>query len=175
MIRMTLSYNTFNIAAGCGTWPHSMSDSSRERCKIREVRVNMMGLKSPEIFKFIRQRGIKGSANIRSIQWVAVGERGSQTLSLSVALQISQDRIALWIILLEVHTADLDKDLELIPDKDITGDRNVAIGGLVLEGDLGLNAENKGRVDIQGLFRCQPLGQSLRKVTVSNTSDRWME
>ena len=43
-----------------------------------------------------------------------------------------------------ITVSQLDKDLELIPDKDITGDRNVAIGGLVLEGDLGLNAENKG-------------------------------
>ena len=59
----------------------------------------------------------------------------------------------------------------MIPDEDITGDRNVAIGGLVLEGDLGLNAENKGQVGIHRLFGCQPLGQSLRKVTVSNTSD----
>jgi len=46
-----------------------------------------------------------------------------------------RDRIALRIILLEVHTgrADLDKDLELIPNEDIAGDRNIAIGGLVLE------------------------------------------
>ena len=48
-------------------------------------------------------------------------------------LQISQDRIALRIILLEVHGADLDEHLELILNKNITGDRNVAIGGLVLE------------------------------------------
>jgi hypothetical protein len=46
------------------------------------------------------------------------------------------------IILLEVYRGDLDEDLELIsPEK---GNGNVAIGGLVLEGDLGLNAENKG-------------------------------
>ena len=44
---------------------------------------------------------------------------------------------------LEVHRADLDENLELVPNEDITGDGNVAIGGLVLEGDLGLNAENK--------------------------------
>ena len=69
----------------------------------------------------------------------------------------------------------LDEDLELILDKDITGDKNIVIGGLVLEGDLGLNVENKGQVGIQGLFRCQPLGQSLRKVAVSNTSDHWTE
>ena len=74
-----------------------------------------------------------------------------------------------------ITVSQLDKDLGLIPDKDITGDRNVAIGGLVFERDLGLNAENKGRVGIQGLFGCQPLGQSLRKVAVSNTSDHWME
>jgi hypothetical protein len=61
-----------------------------------------------------------------------------------VALQISQDRITLRIILLEVHRADLDEDLELVPNEDITRNGNVAIGGLVLEGDLGLNAENKG-------------------------------
>ena len=61
-----------------------------------------------------------------------------------MALQISQDRVALRIILLEVHRADLDEDLELVPNEDITRDGNVAIGGLVLEGDLGLNAENKG-------------------------------
>jgi hypothetical protein len=48
------------------------------------------------------------------------------------------------IILLEVHRADLDKDLELVPNEDITGDGNVAIGGLLLEGDLGLNGENMG-------------------------------
>ena len=58
---------------------------------------------------------------------------GSQTLSRSVTLQISQDRIALRIILLEVHGADLDEDLELILNKDITGDGNIVIGGLVLE------------------------------------------
>ena len=43
-----------------------------------------------------------------------------------------------------ITVLQLDEDLELIPDEDITGDRNVAIGSLVLEGDLGLNAENKG-------------------------------
>ena len=61
-----------------------------------------------------------------------------------MALQISQDRVALRIILLEVHRANLDEDLELVPNEDITGDGNVAIGSLVLKGDLGLNAENKG-------------------------------
>ena len=61
-----------------------------------------------------------------------------------MALQISQDRIALQIILLEVHRADLDEDLELVPNEDITGDGNISIGGLVLEGDLGLNMENNG-------------------------------
>jgi hypothetical protein len=75
---------------------------------------------------------------------VAVGERGSQTLSRSMALQISQDRIALRIIMLEVHRADLDEDFELIPNEDITGDGNITIGSLIHEGDLGLNAENKG-------------------------------
>ena len=43
-----------------------------------------------------------------------------------------------------ITLSQLDKDLELITDEDITGDRNIAIGGLVLEGDLGLNVENKG-------------------------------
>ena len=74
-----------------------------------------------------------------------------------------------------ITVSQLDEDLELIPDENITRDRNIVIGGLVLEGDLGLNVENKGRVGIHRLFGCQPLGQSLRKVTVSNTSDRWME
>ena len=60
-----------------------------------------------------------------------------------MALQISQDRVALRIILLEVHRTDLDEDLELIPNEDITRDGNVAIGGLVLEEDLGLNTEDK--------------------------------
>ena len=41
---------------------------------------------------------------------MAIGEKGSQTLSRCVALQIIQDRIALQIILLEVHRADLDED-----------------------------------------------------------------
>jgi hypothetical protein len=52
----------------------------------------------------------------------------------------------LRIILPELHRADLNENLELILTEDITGDRdgNVAIGGLVLEGDLGLNAERKG-------------------------------
>jgi hypothetical protein len=54
-----------------------------------------------------------------------------------VALQISQDRVALCIILLEVHRADLDKDLELVPNKDISGDGNVAIGSLVCIGFRG--------------------------------------
>ena len=43
-----------------------------------------------------------------------------------------------------ITLSQLDKDLELIPDEDITRDRNVVISSLVLEGDLGLNAENKG-------------------------------
>ena len=93
-----------------------------------------MGLKSRDFrVQFVGKRGIKGSANIGSIQCVAIDEMGSQTLSRSVTLQISQDRIASRIILLEVHGADLDEDLELILNKDITGDGNVAIGGLVLE------------------------------------------
>jgi hypothetical protein len=72
-----------------------------------------------------------------------VGDRSGQTLRLSVALQIvSQDRLALRTIL-EVHRADLDEDLELVPNEDITGDGNIAIGSLVLEGDLRLNAKNK--------------------------------
>jgi hypothetical protein len=70
-----------------------------------------------------------------------VGDRSGQILRLSVALQISQDRVALRIILLEVHRADLDEDLELVPNEDITGDGNIAIGSLVLEGDLRLNAK----------------------------------
>jgi hypothetical protein len=71
-----------------------------------------------------------------------VGDRSGQTLRLSMALQISQDRVALRTIL-EVHRADLDEDLELVPNEDITGDGNIAIGSLVLEGDLRLNANNK--------------------------------
>jgi hypothetical protein len=53
-----------------------------------------------------------------------------------VELQKSQGRVAL--------RADFDEDLELVPNEDITGDRDIVIGGLILEGDLGLNAENKG-------------------------------
>jgi hypothetical protein len=67
-----------------------------------------------------------------------VGDRSGQILRLSVALQISQDRVALRTIL-EVHRADLDEDLELVPHED----KNIAIGSLVLEGDLRLNAKNK--------------------------------
>ena len=70
-----------------------------------------------------------------------VSGEGSQTLT--VVLQISQDRVALRIIRLEVYRADLGEDLELVPNEDVTGDGNVAMGGLVLEGDLGLNAEKK--------------------------------
>jgi hypothetical protein len=66
-----------------------------------------------------------------------VGDRSGQTLRLSVALQINQNRIALRIILLEVHRADFDEHLELVPTEDITGDGNIAIGGLVFEGDCG--------------------------------------
>ena len=61
-----------------------------------------------------------------------------------MVLWIGQDRVALRIILLKVHRADLDENLELVPNEDIAGDGNIAIGGLILEGDLGLNAENKG-------------------------------
>ena len=43
-----------------------------------------------------------------------------------------------------ITVSQLDEDLELIPDENITRDRNIVIGGLVLEGDLGLNVENKG-------------------------------
>ena len=64
-----------------------------------------------------------------------------------MALQISQDRVALGIILLKVHRADLDEDLELVPNEDITRDGNIAIDGLVLEGDLGLNAEVPAKSD----------------------------
>ena len=40
-----------------------------------------------------------------------------------------------------ITLSQLDEDLELIPDKDITRDRNVVIGSLVLEGDLGFNVD----------------------------------
>jgi hypothetical protein len=60
---------------------------------------------------------------------------------------MSQDRIALQIVLLKVHRADLDKDVELVPNENITGDRNIAIGGHVLEADPGSNAENKAKSD----------------------------
>ena len=50
--------------------------------------------------------------------------------------------------MLEVHIADLDEDLELVPNEDITRDGDTAIlGGLVLEGDLGLNAEVPAKTD----------------------------
>jgi hypothetical protein len=62
-----------------------------------------------------------------------------------VALQINPNRIALGIIPLEVHRADFDEHLELVPNEDVTGDGNIAIGGLVFEGDLRLNAKNKRR------------------------------
>ena len=54
-----------------------------------------------------------------------------------MALQISKDRVALGIILLGVHSADLDEH------EDVTRDGIVAIGSLVFEGDLGLIAENE--------------------------------
>ena len=60
-----------------------------------------------------------------------------------MALQMGQDSVALRIILLKVHRANLDEDLELVPNEDIARDGNIAIGGLILEGDLGLNAENR--------------------------------
>ena len=49
---------------------------------------------------------------------------------------LGQDRVALQIILLEIHRADLDEHLELVLNEYVTGDGNVVIGGLVLEGDL---------------------------------------
>ena len=67
--------------------------------------------------------------------------------------------------------SQLDEDLELIPDKDITRDRNIAIGGLVLEGDLGLKAENKGQVGIHRLFGCQPLALYQIQVTVGQSKN----
>ena len=90
-----------------------MSDSSRERCKIGEVRVNMNRVEISRDFqvRFVGQRSIKCSGNVGGIQRVAVGKRGSQTLRRSMMLQISQDGVALRIILLEVHRADLDEDL----------------------------------------------------------------
>ena len=49
-----------------------MSDSSRERCKIGEVRVNVNGLKAPEIFEYGLLVKGASSADIRGIQRVAV-------------------------------------------------------------------------------------------------------
>ena len=51
-----------------------------------------------------------------------------------MVLQINQNRIALGIILLEVHRADFDEHLELVPNEDVTGDGN---GSFVFEGDCG--------------------------------------
>ena len=54
-----------------------------------------------------------------------------------MALQINQNRIALGIILLEVHRADFDEHLELVPNEDVTGGGNIATSSFVFEGDCG--------------------------------------
>jgi hypothetical protein len=85
----------------------SVSGGTRgERCKkIGEVR---SGVESPVIFECGLLAKGKGSANVGGIQWVAVGKRRCQILRRSAALQVSQDRVASRIILLEVHRTDLD-------------------------------------------------------------------
>jgi hypothetical protein len=126
-----------------------MGDSGRERCKIREVRFDIDRVEISEDFsvRFVGQRSVEGGADIDDRGYSMsnfVSDRSGQTLRLSVALQISQlDKLALQIILLEVHRADLDEDLELVLNEDITEDGNIAIGSLVLGGDLRRNAKNK--------------------------------
>lgn len=56
-----------------------------------------------------------------------------------MVLEISEDRIALRIVLLEIDRANLDEDLELIADKDIVRDGDVAENGSVFEEDLRLD------------------------------------
>ena len=48
-----------------------MSDSSRERCEIGKVRVNVNGIEISRDFRvwFVGQRSIKGSANVGCIRW----------------------------------------------------------------------------------------------------------
>jgi hypothetical protein len=72
-----------------------------------------------------------------------VGKGGDKPLSSSVALDICEDWVSLRVILLEVNTSNFDQRFQLVPDEDVTRNRNIVIRGAVLERDLRLDPENQ--------------------------------
>lgn len=61
-----------------------------------------------------------------------------------MTLEVSENGVAMRVILLEFHGSNFDQDFELIADENITSDRNIAVISSVLESDLGLNMGNEG-------------------------------
>ena len=49
-----------------------------------------------------------------------------------MSLKIRHNRIALRVVLLELDEANLHKNLQLVLDEDISGDRNVAVRSPIL-------------------------------------------
>ena len=74
-----------------------MSDSGREGCKIGEVRINMNRV---EIFRglrvrFVSQRSIKRSGNIRGIQRVAVSDSSRERCKIG-EVRINMNRVEIF-------------------------------------------------------------------------------
>jgi hypothetical protein len=47
------------------------------------------------------------------------------------------------LVLSEIDGLDLNEILQLVPDEDVAGDRNLVVGNPVLEQDVGRNSEDE--------------------------------
>ena len=103
---MTLRYGSLNIFPRGYTRPHAVSDRPRKRCVVREVGIDMNRIEVTGDFgvRFIGKGGAEVSRTLGRGECVAIiGERDEAPLRSTVTLDIHYDRIALEIILLEVH------------------------------------------------------------------------
>ena len=105
-VSMTLRYDSLNVfPRGC-TRPHAVSDCPRKRRVVREVGIDMNRIEVTSDFgvRFIGKGGAEVNRTLGRGECVAVvGKRGEAPLRSAVTLDIHYDRIALAIILLEVH------------------------------------------------------------------------
>ena len=122
---MTCSDDTFDVTTGSGTGPHTMDNCARKGGKGREVGVDVDRVEVARNLGiwFVRKRGGEDSATFAGGHRIALITEGNrETLRCSVTLEISEDGVALAVLLLEIYVANLNEFLELVAHEDITRD-----------------------------------------------------
>jgi hypothetical protein len=123
-----------------------MGDSSRKGSIVGEVRVDMDRIEVAGNLgvRLVGERSVESRESIILGESISViGERGGQALRSAMALQVGEDRVAQAVLLRKLDSADLDEDLELIADENVTIDVELAEGRLVLEHDARSNTEDE--------------------------------